>query len=137
MMLNGKWWSVEIVFGRLQFPRMCLRDAFKSGCLFLSLEYRAKSRDFPHEIENPPSVNGITLFPVFQVYQNRRVQKNNRENLILDSSVIIESMLRKDFIREGFKVLRFRHFLSFIASNQILRFFFNFNPEASTRIIGL
>lgn len=107
MMLNGKWWSVEIVFGRLQFPRMCLRDAFKSGCLFLSLEYRAKSRDFPHEIENPPSVNGITLFPVFQVYQNRHVQKNNRENLILDSSVIIESMLRRDFIREGFKVSSF------------------------------
>lgn len=104
MMLNGKWWSVEIVFGRLQFPRMCLRDAFKSGCLFLSLEYRAKSRD---GIENPPSVNGITLFPVFQVYQNRRVQKNNRENLILDSSVIIESMLRRDFIREGFKVSSF------------------------------
>lgn len=107
MMLNGKWWSVEIVFGQLQFPRMCLRDAFKSGCLFLSLEYRAKSRDFPHGIENPPSVNGITLFPVFQVYQNRRVQKNNRENLILDSSVIIESMLRRDFIREGFKVSSF------------------------------
>lgn len=48
-MLDGKSWNVEIELARLQFPRVCLRDAFKSGRLFSSLEYRAPLRHFPME----------------------------------------------------------------------------------------
>lgn len=77
-------------------------------------------------------MNGITELSSSAYTKNK---KNNtlRENLILDSFVIIESMLHKGFIRERFKSSFF--IIYHFESNS--RFFFNFNPEALTRIIGL